>query len=138
MATTPGPRRTGDMSLDRLFVYGTLRPHSPAFELVRPAVVRHQPAVLTGYSLVAEGHRYPWCVESAEGEVAGDLLWLEEVEGTLRRLDEYEGVHDPDPEYVRSVADVLVGSSMLPAWVYVGGACVAGDVHPLEGTDWIP
>lgn len=138
MAPDPAAGRTGDMSLDRLFVYGTLRPHRHAFELVRPVVVRHQPAVLTGYSLVAEGHRYPWCVESAEGEVAGDLLWLSEVEGTLRRLDEYEGVHDPDPEYVRSVADVLVGSNVLPAWVYVGGACVAGDVHPLEGTDWIP
>lgn len=138
MATSPAAARTGDMSLERLFVYGTLRPHREAFELVRRVVVRHQPAVLTGYSLVAEGHRYPWCIESAGGEVAGDLLWLEEVEETLRRLDEYEGVDDPEPEYVRSVADVLIGSDMVSAWVYVGSACVAGDVHPIEDADWVP
>lgn len=126
------------MTLDRLFVYGTLRPRGHAFSLVEPVVVRHQPAVLTGYSLVGEGHRYPWCIESPGSEVSGDLLWLREVEGTLRRLDDYEGVDEPEPEYVRAVADVLTGDRVLPAWVYVGGPAVPGDVRAIDSGDWIP
>lgn len=126
------------MALDRLFVYGTLRPRGQAFPLVEPVVVRHQPAVLTGYSLVGEGHRYPWCIESPGSEVAGELLWLREVQETLRRLDEYEGVDEPEPEYVRAVADVLTGAEVLPAWVYVGGSAVPGDVRPIDSGDWIP
>lgn len=138
MATGPRSDRAGDMTFDRLFVYGTLRPSGHAFPLVEPVVVRHQPAVLTGYSLVGEGHRYPWCIESPGGEVAGELLWLREVEETLRRLDDYEGVHDAEPEYVRAVADVLTGNQIIPAWAYVGGIGMPGDVRPIEGTDWIP
>lgn len=126
------------MTLDRLFVYGTLRPNRPAFELVAPVVVRHQPAVLMGYALVGEGHRYPWCIESPDGEVAGELLWLRDVEATLTMLDRYEGVDEPDPEYVRAVADVMTARRLLIAWVYVGGAGVPGDARPIEGGDWIP
>lgn len=137
MATGAGPGGTGDLILDRLFVYGTLRSRGQAFELVAPMVVRHQPAVLTGYSLVGEGHRYPWCIESPGGEVAGELLWLRDVEATLVRLDEYEGVHEPQPEYVRAVADVLTGNDTLTAWVYVGGVGVPGDVRPIDSGDWI-
>ncbi|MFP3915258.1 MAG: gamma-glutamylcyclotransferase [Actinomycetota bacterium] len=124
--------------LDRLFVYGTLRPRGRAFSLVKPKVVDHRPAVLSGYSLVGEGHRYPWCIKSPGSEVTGDLLWLREVEETLRMLDEYEGVEDPDPEYVRTVADVMTGARLLPAWVYVGSMAVPGDVRPVDGGEWIP
>lgn len=126
------------MTLRRLFVYGTLRPCGRAFEMVAAAVARHQPAVLSGYSLVGEGHRYPWCIESPGGEVAGELLWLRDVETTLRLLDEYEGVNQPTPEYIRTVADVLTGGRVLQAWVYVGGAGVPGDVRPIESGEWIP
>lgn len=128
---------SGHVTLDRLFVYGTLRPQGHAFRLVSPLVVRHRPAVLAGYSLVGEGHRYPWCVEAPNGEVAGELLWLREVEAALDRLDEYEGVHEPDPEYRRVVADVLTGAEMTQAWVYVGGPGIPGDVRPIDGGDWL-
>lgn len=137
MTAVPGDQGTGDIQLDRLFVYGTLRPQGGAFDLVRPVVVRHQPAVLVGYALFGEGHRYPWCIESPGGEVVGDLLWLAEVEETLRRLDEYEGVCHREPEYIRSVADVLTGTDLISAWVYVGGSGVPGDARPVEGADWI-
>lgn len=130
--------RTGDLIVDRLFVYGTLRPNGHAYGLVAPAVVRHQPAVLTGYTLVGEGHRYPWCIEAPGGEVAGELLWIQEVEATLKRLDEYEGVSEAEPEYVRAVADVLIGKATVSAWVYVGGMGVPGDVRPIEQGEWIP
>ena len=128
---------TDHVFLDRLFVYGTLRPQGRAFSLVRPSVVRHQPAVLAGYSLVGEVHRYPWCGEAPNGEVAGELLWLRNVEEALAILDEYEGVDEPDPEYRRVVADVVVGSEMVSAWVYVGGPGVPGDVRPIDGGDWL-
>lgn len=137
MATGATPGGTGDVTLDRLFVYGTLRPCGHAFELVAPVVVRHQPGVLSGYSLVGEGHRYPWCIEAPGGEVSGELLWLREVEATLARLDEYEGVSEPEPEYVRAVADVLTGMETVSAWVYVGGVGIPGDVRPIESGDWI-
>ena len=133
--------RTGDLSeqepIERLFVYGTLRPEGQAFHLVAPLVRRHQPAVLTGYTLVAEGHRYPWCVKSAQGEVVGELLWLDDPAAALERLDAYEGVDEPDPEYLRLVADVHTGNEVLSAWVYVGGRAVPGDAHVIAGGDWL-
>jgi gamma-glutamylcyclotransferase (GGCT)/AIG2-like uncharacterized protein YtfP len=130
------PLGSGDMMLDRIFVYGTLRPSGHAFHLVQPFVVRHCPAVLTGYILVGEGHRYPWCVKSPHGEVAGELLWLRDPERAFGVLDQYEGIHDPEPEYVRVVADVLIGNEIIPAWVYVGGPAVPGDAVVVEGGDW--
>lgn len=125
------------MTIDRLFVYGTLRPRGRAFDLVAPVVRRHEPAVLTGYGLVGEGHRYPWCVEWPDKEVAGDLLWLLEVDETLARLDEYEGVNGPDAEYRRLVLDVTTARGLLTAWVYVGGHGVPGGAGPIDGGDWL-
>lgn len=128
---------TGAEPIERLFVYGTLRPEGHAHHLVAPLVFHRQPAVLTGYSLVGEGHRYPWCVKSAAGEVVGELLWLRDVESALAELDVYEGIHDPEPEYVRLVADVHTGNEVLAAWVYVGGAAVPSDAQSVPGGDWL-
>lgn len=128
---------TGPEPIERLFVYGTLRPEGHAYHLVAPLVIHHQPAVLTGYSLVGEGHRYPWCVKSARGEVVGELLWLRDTETALAQLDVYEGVDEPDPEYVRLVADVHTGNRVLAAWVYVGGSSVPEDAQSVPGGDWL-
>ncbi|HEX2153267.1 MAG TPA: gamma-glutamylcyclotransferase family protein [Acidimicrobiia bacterium] len=136
MEAGKGSLGTGDVKLDRLFVYGTLRPAGHAFHLVEPVVIRHQPAVLTGYRLVGEGHRYPWCVESPAGEVVGELLWLAETEATLPLLDAYEGVEEERPEYCRVVRDVATGQEIIPAWVYVGGMGVPTDAGAIDTGDW--
>lgn len=137
MEAGAGPLGPGDMSLDRLFVYGTLRPQGQAFDLVESFVVRHLPAVLMGYVLVGEGHRYPWCVESTNGEVVGELLWLADIDSTFDLLDRYEGVDDQHPEYRRVVADVFTGEETLTAWAYVGGVGVPGDATVIEAGDWL-
>ena len=87
-------------------------------------------AVLVDYTLVGEGHRYPWCVESPGGEVAGDLLWIRDSDATLARLDEYEGIRQVDPEYLRVIAPVLTREGPANAWVYVGGPAVPPDAAP--------
>lgn len=132
-AHSPG---AGDMILDRLFVYGTLRTNGHAFHLVEALVETYQPAVLTGYALVGEGHRYPWCVKAAQGEVVGELLWLSDADSALELLDRYEGIHEPEPEYQRLVTDVHTGNQVLTAWAYVGGTAVPGDAVAVEGGEW--
>lgn len=123
--------------LDRLFVYGTLRPGAGAYAMVEGSVERHQPAVLPGYGLVGEGHRYPWCIEASGREVAGALLWLDDPVRMLEHLDRYEGVDEDDPEYRRVTLGVLTADGEYPAWVYVGGPGVPNDARPLDGGDWL-
>lgn len=123
--------------LDRLFVYGTLRPGAQAYEVVKAAVRRHEPAVLPGYGLVGEGHRYPWCVEAPGREVAGTLLWLRDHDRMLEHLDRYEGVDEDAPEYRRVALDVLTSYGVRVAWVYVGGPGVPGEARPVPGDDWL-
>ena len=124
------------MTLDRLFVYGTLRPSGTAFDLVSEHVERCVPAVLVDYALVGEGHRYPWCVEAPGGEVAGEVLWMRNPESTLVRLDLYEGIQDTDPEYRRVIAPVLTREGPTTAWVYVGGPGVPPGIDPIPGGVW--
>lgn len=108
------------MTPDCLFTYGTLRPGRSAHHLVEAAVIRHEAAVLEGYRLESEGHRFPWCVDCTGEEVEGDLLWLSQVEGLFAVLDEYEGLRGSRSDYRRVVADVRHLDGITPAWVYVG------------------
>ena len=123
--------------MNRLFVYGTLRPRASAYDLVAGSVVAHCPAVLIDYVLVGEGHRYPWCVESPGNEISGDLLWLRDVEATLAALDSFEGVEEPDPEYRRVIGSILTQEGPSTAWVYVGGHGMPPGTDPIFGGDWI-
>ena len=123
--------------IDRLFVYGTLRPGARAYPMVEGAVERHQPAVLPGYGLVGEGHRYPWCIEAPGREVAGVLLWLNDPVRMLEHLDRYEGVDEDGPEYRRVALEVLTSDGECTAWVYVGGPGVPNDARPVDGDDWL-
>lgn len=123
--------------MNRLFVYGTLRPSAPAYDLVADAVIDHCPAVLIDHVLVGEGHRYPWCIESPGGEVTGDLLWLSDAERTLAALDGYEGVDDDHPEYRRVIGAILTEHGPESAWVYVGGPASPPDARPVAGGDWL-
>lgn len=125
------------MSVDRLFVYGTLRPGASAFELVADRVEAHLPAVLVDHVLYGEGHRYPWCVEAPGGEVAGDLLWLRQPDQTLALVDEYEGIDGLDAEYRRVIAQVLTEEGPTTAWVYVGSDIVPPGAGRIRGDDWV-
>lgn len=138
MASRSEPGRTGDMSLNRLFVYGTLRPQCHAFSTIKSVVIRHEPAVLSHFTLVGEGHRYPWCVHSHGKEVVGDLLWLREVEDTLERLDRYEGLEEELPEYRRVVVEVASADRLRSAWAYIGGPGVPSGARPIQGGNWLP
>lgn len=124
------------MTPSRLFVYGTLRPRGRAFDLVAASVVRHQEAVLVDFALVGEGHRYPWCIEQPGAEVAGDLLWLRDVEAVLTTLDDYEGVSARNPEYRRVIAQVLTVDRQWEAWVYAGGPGVPPDAVAVSDNAW--
>jgi gamma-glutamylcyclotransferase (GGCT)/AIG2-like uncharacterized protein YtfP len=126
------------MTLDRLFVYGTLRSNGSAFHMVADVVDRAVAAVLVDFALVGEGHRYPWCVESPGGEVSGEVLWIRSCDETLARLDKYEGVDGDNPEYRRVIAPVFTREGRSTAWVYVGGPGVPPDAGPVPGGSWMP
>jgi gamma-glutamylcyclotransferase (GGCT)/AIG2-like uncharacterized protein YtfP len=126
-----------DVTLARLFVYGTLRPRGRSHGLIAPLVERHEEAVLFEFCLVGEGHRYPWCVASEGGEVIGDLLWLRRPDEALAVVDRYEGVDETRPEYCRMVVEVFTTAGALSAWAYLGGPGMPDEASEVGGGDWL-
>lgn len=105
--------------IELLLVYGSLRRHGSAYELMKGA--RFQgPALLRGYTLTALGG-YPAalpCRPEADCVVEGELYtvpyWL------LPGLDQYEG-----PLYERKLLTVEHGGREIRAWVYVARGSTA-------------
>lgn len=137
MADRPVGARTGDV-IDRLFVYGTLRPGAGAYHVVEGDVLRVAEGRLGAHSLVGLGLPYPWCVEAADPDdsVVGAILWLGDPPVTLARLDVYERAQGPDAEYLRDVRTVTTSEGDVECWVYLGRSVPASAVT-VPGGDWI-
>ena len=106
-----------------LFVYGTLRRRSRHPMARRLAeLARHVgPAKIAGrlYDL----GRYPALQEptSSDDWVYGDVYDLgEQIEQTLREMDEYEKIESPQPAYFdrQRASAVLDGGEQVAVWVY--------------------
>lgn len=123
------------------FVYGTLLPGQPNFELWQDAILAMKPARFVGAALY-DLDWYPMLVELPGNQVTGLLITVEPAlySDVLAQLDFLEG-HDPDDptagEYQRQLRIVtLSGGSHSVAWVYVGR------LEPVNGrprldTNWI-
>lgn len=100
--------------MNRLFVYGLLKPGLRLFHVAEPFVVRASPAT-------AKGRLYDDGVPAArfdeDGEIDGFVLWLDErrVDEALRILDDLE---DEGSEYARRTIVVRTRDGDLEAFAY--------------------
>ncbi|ADI14509.1 gamma-glutamylcyclotransferase family protein [Truepera radiovictrix] len=122
--------------MDKLFVYGTLKPGGRNFHLAR-GVVRAEPAFVDGFVLLhfhPEG--YPAMVRGA-GRVYGALLTFADLDAALPVLDRLEGLDLEPPEYAR--VEVSVQPSGQRAWTYLyvnETRLAAPGVVPVPSGDW--
>lgn len=127
-------RTTGSHEvLDRLFVYGTLRDGQTARSLVANQITGASPATTEG-SLYAFPMGYPGFVETGEGIVRGEVLWLIELAATFALLDAYEGT-----DFVRMVRKVTLDTGeVIWAWIYVLSDPAAVKLGTrIEDGDWV-
>nr|WP_262918333.1 gamma-glutamylcyclotransferase family protein [Mucilaginibacter straminoryzae] len=62
---------------------------------------------------------YPGFVQEGEGEVKGELYRINDPQKVFEVLDEYEGLNEDQPEYVRKeIAVTLNDGSELQSWIY--------------------
>lgn len=115
--------------MNRVFVYGTLRPGQRYHKRIERFIVRAEPAFVTG-RLYHLPQGYPALVLERDigcklnsGCVAGDLLEFESLEAVLPILDEledYYGAGDPRNLYERvTVSARTKRGSRFSAMVYV-------------------
>ena len=121
--------------MEKLFVYGTLRPGGRAEE--KMSAFRHLGKATVGGNLYSLGW-YPGLVLGEEGEVTGDIYGV--PESSFPALDDYEGcaAHSPKPhEYERVRADVkFEDGQSVTAWIYDYRA----EVEPanlISSGDWL-
>lgn len=127
--------------LNRIFVYGTLKPGGRNYFLAR-GVVHTETAYLEGYDLVHfEPERYPAMVPSIEvsgaGRVHGVVLTFRDIEAALPALDALEGLHLSPPEYERVLVTVRPSGQTVWTYVYVNQTrLTAAGVSAVAGGDW--
>ncbi|HEX6678441.1 MAG TPA: gamma-glutamylcyclotransferase family protein [Actinomycetes bacterium] len=136
--------------MERLFVYGTLRPGQPNHaRLLDGAVAWQRPAVLPNHQLLVAG--LPFVAEVDDGgQVLGELLGLVPGchESVLRTLDRFEGYRPADPAgslYVRVERAVTYRGDdgrtvATTAWVYQAGALARrglGEANRVPSGDWL-
>ena len=136
--------------MERLFVYGTLRPGQPNHaRLLDGAVVWQRPAVLPDHQLLVAG--LPFVAEVDDGgQVLGELLrlTLDRHQSVLRALDRFEGYRPADPAgslYVRVERPVTYRGDdgrtvATTAWVYQAGTLARrglGEANRIPSGDWL-
>ena len=106
-----------------LFVYGTLREGFHNYEAyLEPYIQEKHPARIGSVSLMhIQAAGYP-VILPGDGEVTGELVWLNDFAGALPALDRLEG-YNGDPRsstYVRLVKQVhdLTTDETIDAYVY--------------------
>ena len=123
------------------FVYGTLLPGQPNFDLWRDDIKHIEPAILWAATLYDMGG-YPMLVEGHDAVVKGALVEIvpEAYEATLARIDELEAYDEAARRYsiyLREARQVQVNDgSHRVAWVYIGAQRHVAGMEPFGG-DWI-
>lgn len=129
----PGRDDSGD-SLDRVFLYGTLRAGQAARSLIGEYIRESEPAALTG-RLYAFDDGYPGVVlERGGGRIFGEVVVLADASAVFALLDAYEG---DDFQRVRTEAELEEGGR-VPTWCYVlASEALASEGERIESGDWV-
>ena len=133
------------------FVYGTLKRGEPNYQrLLQERTVAEEAATLTPAALYTAGP-YPFLVTAPDvlptpaAVVFGQLMTVHPAlyEQTLRELDELEEYVPGDPHsmYLREMMQVLVGTQLRQAWVYIAGPQIEASIRQgrlelIHGGNW--
>lgn len=106
--------------MEYLFVYGTLiKDFKHKVRQQIEAELNFISKVTVKGALYDLGN-YPGLVETQTGEVKGELYGTTNPEKVFEVLDEYEGLHDEQPEYKRKqMAVQLPDGITVKSWIYV-------------------
>lgn len=124
------------------FVYGTLLPDQPNYDLWQPAIQSSQPATFHNGRLLDLGH-YPMLVETKEGLVHGQVITIQPAayKVILNRLDHLEGYKPDNPEaseYLRKKRSVyLTDATAVAVWVYIGQARYTDHLPIVTDGNWL-
>lgn len=140
--------------LNRIFVYGTLRPGESRWSALEAYALKQEPATLYGARLYTVGS-WPFIVLDGQhmSEVVGELVTVlpYDAPAVIRLLDSIEGYSETMSEkhnlFIRSVQNVYVPAGYpeedgyLEAYVYLGGFDLAmdaarGSVDQIISGDW--
>lgn len=109
--------------LDRVFVYGTLRPgfQNPGRDILEAHGEHVGPARIAGRLAIIQGLPALLVAQGPGEPVAGDVYRLTQMGQALAALDRYEGLRGPGPSpYERRRMTVeLLEEGPCEAWVYV-------------------
>lgn len=122
--------------LNRIFVYGTLKPGGRNYSLAR-GVTHTEPAYLEGFDLLHfEPEGYPAMVPGT-GRVHGVILTFADIGAALPALDALEGLHLTPPEYARVTVTAQPSGRTVWTYVYVNEARLAAPgTSRVAGGDW--
>lgn len=127
------------MSLQHLFVYGSMAEGMVHFDKIRNFILTVQPAQTfgTAYRLKIG---YPVITLNGQDRIHGNLLELNSSELLWHILDEFYGCNPHDKSksfYQREVVDVWVGSESQKASVYVTSENkIPASAQTICGGDW--
>jgi gamma-glutamylcyclotransferase (GGCT)/AIG2-like uncharacterized protein YtfP len=124
------------------FVYGTLLPGQPNYDLWSEDIADQVPAIFPDGRLFDLG-AYPMLLEGEGSPVTGQMITIKHSEyaQVLLRLDTLEGYDPENPEasdyrrYNRVIH--LVDGRALKAWVYLGKRSAVADAALIESGDWV-
>jgi gamma-glutamylcyclotransferase (GGCT)/AIG2-like uncharacterized protein YtfP len=114
--------------MEKVFIYGTLRPGFKNHHKLREARVIERKKRVAGYKMFNCGD-YPIVQPSSQGfsTVEGDIISI--PESRLEELDRFEGV--PEGEFQR-IRDKTHGF-----WIYVSGPNPPRTLNPMESGVWV-
>ena len=123
------------------FVYGTLLPGQPNYDLWSDSIEDQKAAIFRNGRLIDLGY-YPILFEGGENPVSGKVISIraEDYQLIINRLDELEGYDQRKPEaslYRRVERQVtLEDNTRVDAWVYVGSPemIIGGEI--IDSGNW--
>jgi gamma-glutamylcyclotransferase (GGCT)/AIG2-like uncharacterized protein YtfP len=124
------------------FVYGTLLPEQPNYDLWSQHIVHQEPAIYPNGRLFDLG-AYPVLLEGKGGPIAGQLVTIgqQDYGQVLLTLDALEGYDPQEPEagdyrrYERMVR--LTDGRQQLAWVYLGRETAVAGAALIPSGDWM-
>ncbi len=110
----------GGLSVDKIFVYGTLMSGMSNYHVIRPFIKTVKPAKMKGilYDLPLG---YPAMVDG-EGTVLGEIMESNDIESALAILDELEEYYGPGAlgnEYIRVIREAECNGEKYNTFVYL-------------------
>lgn len=110
-----GDTQHTSITLDKLFVYGTLA-DSHNLQLLAGQTLPYKDAVLYGYRRIHPKSGYPFAVPWRGSKIEGAVIYNLTPE-ILKKLDEYESEGEL---YIRKPVTVYIGEQAVNVYVYIG------------------